>query len=147
MRTYEIPISCGAGSVTHSITTTKRTLVLPGESNPDGSMSVKSTKRIAEKRLPLSVTLTARSTKGDTSEALTDRVQHVEPFKSAIAKRHLKVLPVAEQVDDPSPEDAALELATKPSAPTPSPTLPGKSDEPNDTITTTSPPKASKRGQ
>lgn len=139
MRTYEIPISAGAGFDRHTITTTKRSLVRPGEGARDGTMDVQLRPRSATRNVPRSITLCAAGTQGDTSEDLPDNVQHVEPFKSAVARRHILVLEVKPPAADPAATPQAVPTASS-GAPDDAPK--GESDKPadagaSDTTTTT----------
>ena len=118
MRTYEIPVSAGVGFAPHTITTSRRTLVRPpdDQGHPADSLLMAKHPHTQQKRLPVSVTLTAKGTKGDTSEPLPDVVQHIEPFKTLIARRSIEVLPVNEASKEPPRAEApasASEAAAK----------------------------------
>ena len=153
MRTYEIPISAGAGFDRHTITTTKRALVRPGDGARDGSLDIQSRPRSATRNYPRSITLCAAGTKGDTSEELPDHVQHVEPFKSAITRRQLQVHEVKPPAAEPPQADAPAPKAAPPassSAPDDAPKVEDKppADAGTDTTTTTPSPTGRKpRGE
>jgi hypothetical protein len=120
-RTYEIPISAGAGHVRENVTTVKRSLAQPTGSVPAGSLTLQiSAPRTRTRQLPKSITLMAAGTAGDTSDALPDTVQHADPFKGLIAKRALKVVAVVEKPAESEPEANAAPKpdATHPKGPT-----------------------------
>lgn len=114
MRTYEIPVSAGIGFASHTITTSRRTLVRPpdDQGHPADSLLMAKHPHTQQKRLPVSVTLTAKGTRGDTSEALPDVVQHLEPFKTLIARRAIVVLPAEEAPKEPPQEPARAAAPT-----------------------------------
>jgi hypothetical protein len=115
LRAYEIPLSANAGHERVEVAQVKRSLVpVVGDEAPAGSLSFKlSRPRTSSRVLPKSITLTAAGTGGDTSEPLPDHVQDVEPFKSAIARRHIRVLPVP-VADAPKDQPAEPSAASKP---------------------------------
>jgi hypothetical protein len=104
-RTYEIPLSAGAGHVRQDVTRAKRSLVRPTDkSAPAGSFNLHATMQTHSRVLPKSVTLMAAGTEGDTSEPLPDHVQHVPPFKALIQQRALKVVLVADPKVETEPK-------------------------------------------
>ncbi len=123
MRTYEIPTNAGAGFVRQKVAGVRRHLVTAGEGDPSGSVSVRRETRETTRMLPISVTLCAANTEGDTSGPLPERVQHVEPFASAITKGHLRVLPYVEPApvaaDPPDPDKAGATSPPSPAAKSP----------------------------
>lgn len=146
MRTYEIPISAGAGFDRHTITTTKRALVRPGEGARDGSMDIQSRPRSATRNVPRSITLCAAGTKGDTSEDLPDHVQHVEPFKSAITRRQLQVHEVKPPAAEPPPDAPAPKAAPPASSSAPDTGPKAEDKPPADAGTTDTTTSRRKRG-
>lgn len=103
MRTYEIPIQAGAGFVRQKVEIVRRKLVTAGEGQPTGSLTVSPHRESVSRMFPVSITLAAYGTDGDTSAAFPDRLVHVEPFKSALAAKMLVALPAEEEAKPPAP--------------------------------------------
>lgn len=131
-KTYEIPISAGFGSVHQTVHTIKYSLGTADSAT--GGAPLKSERREIRRQFPHSITLMSKNTKGDTSGPLEDGIQRVEPFRTAIQKGLLKVIPVVvEKVEEEPPAD------TTSGSPSPNETT-SPSPSPSENITAPSAP-------
>lgn len=111
MRTYEIPASIGGGEQ-HNVGTTER-------GQDDQAKRGTTVLRVLAKRLPTTLTLTARNTRGSISEPLPDKYAEAPDVKAALDAKRLErrdvpvtssssspsSAPPAPSTDDPQPAD------------------------------------------